>query len=319
MVYHHLTTAETIIIAMLRRKGMGSNAIAREIGRDKGTVSRELSRHSSSNPAIGYLHEAAQWHRRDRRHQANQKLKKIKEGSSLALFIFEKLRARWSPESIARTILGSEDLLTVALKTIYSFIKSSHPEFLRYFLLLSHRKRKRKDGKKHELILNRRWINERPKAIEARQKVGDWEGDTIVSGSRKQAIATFRERTSDFFMAGKMEDRGAQAMKQVTVKLFSPHAAEKRRTCTNDNGPEFALHQETERELGLTMYFAHPYHSWERGINENGNRELRRFFPKKTRFEDIDDWELDWAVNLINNRPMKRLGYRTPHQVFHET
>jgi IS30 family transposase len=317
MAYRQLTTEETILIYSLHRKGLGVSAIARELGRDKATISRELSRNSSSDPSIGYLYEAALFHRKERRRKANVRLRKISEGSPLALFIFGKLRDRWSPEQISNAIRWERKLPVVTHKTIYAFIKASHGEFRRYLLLLSHRKRRRKDGKKHVLIKDRRWIEERPKEVEDRTRLGDWEGDTIVSGCRKKAIATFADRASNYFMAARMEGRGAREMSQATIRLFAPLPPTKRHTCTNDNGTEFTLHQETEKALGMAMYFAHPYHSWERGINENLNRELRRFFPKKTLFSEIEDWELDWALHLINNRPRKRLGNRTPHQVFH--
>lgn len=325
MAYQQLTMEQRIIIASLRRKGVKVSDIAREIGKNKSTVSRELARNSSPDPGIGYLWEGAEWKTKERRDKANQHLRKIEEGSWLALYIFEKLRSRWSPEQIHLSIkedgdkeLNALNLSSISFKTVYTFIEKEHPEFLCYLLLRSHHKRRPKGSGKRELIKNRRWIETRPKEIEERKTVGDWEGDTIVSGCRRKAIATFDDRASNYMLAGRMEGRGAQEMKQVTCKLFIPLPQTKRRTCTNDNGPEFALHQETEKELNLMMYFAHPYHSWERGINENGNRELRRFFPKRTRFADIEDWELDWAVNLINNRPRKRLGNRTPYQVFHE-
>ena len=147
--------------------------------------------------------------------------------------------------------------------------------------------------------------------------MGHWEGDTIVSGCRRKAIATFAERASNYFMAKKMEDRTAPEMKRVASELFTLLPKSRKKSCTNDSGPEFAEHKAMETELKITMFFAHPYHSWERGINENLNRQLRRFFPKGIDFAEIEEWELDWAVNLINHKPRKRLGYRTPHEVFH--
>ncbi len=150
------------------------------------------------------------------------------------------------------------------------------------------------------------------------KKLGHWEGDTVVSTCRNTAIATFAERKSGYFLAGKMENRSATEMSKISVQLFKKHVPKcLRKTCTNDNGPEFAEHQATEKALTMTMYFAHPYHSWERGTNENTNRLLRQFFPKDTDFTDVSQKEIDWAADLMNHRPRKRLNYRTPYEVFH--
>lgn len=105
----------------------------------------------------------------------------------------------------------------------------------------------------------------------------------------------------------------------ASKKAFKNIPEKKKKSCTNDSGPEFAGHKQMETDLKMTMYFAHPYHSWERGTNENTNRLVRQFFPKGTYFSEIEEWELAWAVDLINHRPRKRLGYRTPHEVFMES
>ena len=138
-----------------------------------------------------------------------------------------------------------------------------------------------------------------------------------MSKCRRKAVATFAERKSGFLIAGKMEDRTAQTMHTVSTAQFKRRCPKQlRKTCTNDNGPEFALHEQTERALSMRMYFAYPYRSWERGTNENTNRLLRAFFPKSLCFEDITQEDVDQVVDLLNHRPRKRLGYRTPHEVF---
>jgi IS30 family transposase len=160
-------------------------------------------------------------------------------------------------------------------------------------------------------------IDTRPKDIERREKMGHWEGDTIVSKCKKQAIATHVERKSGYLIAGKMDDRTAKTMSKVTTEQFRRHCPKHlRKTCTNDNGSEFAMHQATERKLSMKMYFAFPYHSWERGTNENTNRLIRAFFPKAMSFTELTQDDVDHVVNLLNHRPRKRLGYRTPHEVF---
>ena len=316
MAYGHLTSVERMYIEVLHAEGHGPSEIARRIGRNKSSVSRELRRNVTTG--IGYKAAFAEFHRSNRRVTANREMRKISDGSALAEFIFGKLRLRWSPDEIRDDIGNHAHLATICNETLYRFIKDRHPEFKKYLLILSRKNyRKRGLGKK-ETVLNRRMIDERPAVIDTRKTLGHWEGDTIVSACKNKAIATFAERKSGYYMAGKMEDRTAETMKDVTVQLFRKSVPKcLRKTCTNDNGTEFAEHEVTEKALTMTMYFAHPYHSWERGTNENTNRLLRQFFPKGTNFSEITQEDIDWAVDLINHRPRKRLNYRTPHDVFH--
>ncbi len=316
MVYHHLTSVQRTYIEVLHAEGHTLAVIAQRIGKDKSTVFRELKRNASTG--IPYKADFAQFHSSQRRIIANRQHRKISDGSILERHILEKLRLRWSPDEIRGDLPQHKALASVCNETIYSFIKKRHPEFKRYLLILSHKNYRKRGSGKREIILNRRMIDKRPQAIELRKRLGHWEGDTVVSKCRNKAIATFAERKSGYFLAGKMENRGAVEMRKVTVQLFRKSVPKYlRKTCTNDNGPEFAEHQKTEKALTMTMYFAHPYHSWERGTNENTNRLLRQFFPKTTNFSDVTQEQIDWAVDLINHRPRKRLNYRSPHQVFH--
>lgn len=314
MAYEQLTRSERDLIATYVKDGFSQRAIGKKIRRSHGTVGRELKRNTSF--VFGYTGEFADFYASRRRTEANAALLKIHEEGALALHIFEKLRRRWSPETISVMLKRQKELPYVGTKTIYTFIKERHKEFKRYLLILSRNKRHPRNGKKHELIPNRRWIDERPNEVTERKILGHWEGDTIVGGTRKDAIATFVERVSDKFMAGKMKDRTSDELNRVALELFEPIPPEKRRSCTDDNGPEFVQHEVLEHQLSMLIYFAHPYHSWERGINEYHNRELRRFFPKGLDFKEVEKWELDWAVELINNRPRKRLNYQTPNAVF---
>lgn len=316
MAYTHLHLAERAQLEILRSEGYQPCDIARALHRDKGTVSRELKRNSCTG--IGYKAEFAEFHARNRKALANKRYK-IAEGSLVERHVMEKLRCRWSPDEIRHALTEQERLPIVCNETIYRFIKERRPEFKRYLLILSHKNYRKKGSGKRELILNRRWIDERPGRVEDREEIGHWEGDSIISRCRRKAIATFTERASGYLLAGKMEDRTAPAMTGIAKTVFRDVPDEKRQTCTNDSGPEFAEHETMERELQMTMYFAHPYHSWERGTSENTNRLLRQFFPKGTHFAEIEGWELAWAVDLINHRPRKRLNYRTPHEVFWES
>lgn len=315
MAYRQLNAFERAQIQILRQEEYSLGGIAEALERSKSTISREISRNSCTG--MGYEAEFAQFHARHRKAKANQRYK-IAEGSSLERHMMDKLRRRWSPDEI-RDDLVRQSLPTVCNETIYTFIKERRPEFKQYLLILSRKNYRRRGTGKKELIPDRRWIDERPKEVELREEVGHWEGDSIVSKCRREAIATFAERTSGYLLAEKMQDRTAPEMTAASARAFADIPQEKRKSCTSDSGPEFAEHKKMEQELKMTMYFAHPYHSWERGTNENTNRLLRQFFPKSTRFSEIEGWELAWAVDLINHRPRKRLGYRTPHEVFMES
>ncbi len=316
MAYQQITRAERERIEVFLSEGYIPSLIDRKLHKCRGTTRREILRNSCTG--IGYKAEFADYHAHQRRTEANQSLRKFEKETPVHLFILEKLRARWSPEDISIHLKKQTLLPHLSHKTIYTFVKKQHPEFLQYFSVLSHKKPRPKGSGKKELLKNRRWIEQRPAEVGERNTPGHWEGDTIVSGCRNKAIATFAERLSGYYMAKKMEDRTAAAFRTAAVSLFEDLPSIAKQSCTNDNGSEFAEHEIMEREIGMTMYFALPYHSWERPVNERTNRELRRFFPKGTNFADIEEWELDWAVSLINHKPRQRLNNRSPYEVFHE-
>jgi IS30 family transposase len=335
MAYKQLTRDETILLKAYRTDGMSFEEIAIKLGRSKSTLSREWTRNTCDG--IGYHPDFAAYHRYRRRAEANKKRIKITKTSLLARYICDRLRDRWSPEDIVATLKKTREdgqttvidersgqsydfgiLPSVSAKTIYAFIKREYPEFLRYFSVLSHKKPRPKGVGKKELIKGRTWIEERPEEATKREIVGHWEGDTIISGCRNKAIATMVDRATGYLLAGLMSDRTAEELNRAVCAEMALLPSEALKTSTMDNGPEFAEHAALAEALALAIYFAHPYHSWERPVNERTNRELRRFFPKGTDFEEIEEWELDWAVSLINHKPRKRLGYRTPHAVFHE-
>ena len=170
----------------------------------------------------------------------------------------------------------------------------------------------KKNGK-----LKKRRIDERPAEVDLRLNVGHWEGDTIL-GKDKQHILTHTERKSGLILADKLDLVTAQETRNKTISRFKKLPKEKKLTITYDNGSVFADYELTERETGFAIYFAYPYHSWERGCNENANGLLRQFFPKKTKFATITQEDVQKAVRLLNHRPRKRLNYSTPYEVFNQ-
>lgn len=316
MAYRQLNSFDRAQIEILQQEDYSLGEIAKTLKRSKSTISREISRNTCAH--LGYKAEFAEFHAWNRKAEANKRYK-IEKESPLEHHIMDKLRRRWSPDEICEDLREQKELPTICNETLYKFIKERRPEFKQYLLILSHKNYRKRGAGKRELISDRRWIDERPAEVELRDEIGHWEGDSIVSKSRRAAIATFAERASGYLLAEKMHDRTASEMTTASKKAFKNIPEKKKKSCTNDSGPEFAGHKQMETDLKMTMYFAHPYHSWERGTNENTNRLVRQFFPKGTYFSEIEEWELAWAVDLINHRPRKRLGYRTPHEVFMES
>ena len=189
------------------------------------------------------------------------------------------------------------------------------PQYLR-----QGRKKRRKRGgvnAKRGQIPGRVGIEHRPVIADAKSEVGHWESDTMIGKEQSGVIVTHVDKASKFLVAGLGKNKTAEEINQVTLSLFAEVSVDKRHTMTFDNGKEFSRHAELSQELGLSCYFANPYHSWERGLNEHTNGLLRQFFPKKTDFKQVEPEALTNAVTLINHRPRKSLDYQTPYEVFY--
>jgi IS30 family transposase len=165
-------------------------------------------------------------------------------------------------------------------------------------------------------ILDRVSIDQRPNIVEEKVRVGDWEGDTVESAGKNAYIATFVDRKTKVLLAKLMPDKRAATLNRAAIRAFKSIPAQKMNTLTVDNGKEFAGHKSLSQALGIAIYFAHPYRSWERGLNEHTNGLLRQYLPKKTPFDRLTQRQLDKIVAKINNRPRKVLGYLTPYEVF---
>ncbi|HSX03081.1 MAG TPA: IS30 family transposase [Candidatus Saccharimonadia bacterium] len=317
MSYTHLTRDQRVELGALWRAGHTKAEIARHIGKHRATIGRELTRNAHTNKT-GYHVTHAHKQARQRRAWANDR-PKITVGSFLERYIPRALACEYSPEQIAgklKFVLGEA---TICHETIYRWIYLVRPN-LRSLLRCTKGKYRRKRGtnarwKKRELA-KKTWIDDRPEAVNTRSRIGDWEGDTVHGAAKSGYIATLVERASGYLVASKLENsNGEEMLEAVTALQAVP--AEKRLTLTLDNGFEMSEHEEMQRRVGLEVYFAHAYHSWERGTNENTNGLLRQYFPKKTSFEAVTQEQVDWAVRRLNTRPRKRLGYQSPYTVFH--
>jgi IS30 family transposase len=233
------------------------------------------------------------------------------------------LKRYWSPEQIAGRIrldYPHDPTMRISWMTIYRYVRADREAggtLWRYLRQARKKKRKRygsNDQRGH--LQGRTFIDERPAAVDARSRFGDWEADTMWGISRNAYLATFVERKSLYLIARKMNNRSARSLNEAALSGFKTIPKPLRKTLTVDNGKEFAGFSELQRRLGTDIYFAHPYAAWERGANENINGLLRQFLPKKTDLANYSEYLIRQAVKLINHRPRKKLGYRTPHEVF---
>ena len=283
--------------------------IAVLLGRNKSTISRELHRNAGSR---GYRPKQAC-------ELAAQRSESSRNASTLAPWVKEQanvlLKLQWSPEQIAGKLPVSHETLY-----LHVYADKAHGGTLWKNLRCQKQKRKRyASGRdRRGQIPNRRPLSERPAHIEGRKQVGHWECDTVIGANHKQAIVTVVERKSGFAVMAKVSNKTADLVGSAIIDALTPFEA-RVKTLTYDNGKEFCGHAKIDEALGSTGYFARPFASWERGSNENFNGLLRQYVPKKRQMRSITDEEIKMIENRLNNRPRKRLGFRTPAEVFHQS
>lgn len=320
MSYKHITPNQQIELSALIRAGLSQKDIAETIGKDPSSISREIQRNKNEDGS-GYYARNAKKKTKERRIAANQRFRKIENDELLEKYIVQKLGLYWSPEQIAGRLENVSKDMKICHETIYQYIYNVKPE-LKEFLRSKkgkyrsrygtlERKKKRDEDKKKR-------IDTRPEIIEKRERIGDWEGDSVIGAERTQSILTHVERKSGYLLADKIDKISAENIKNITIKKFGRLPKKKKHSITYDNGSEFSEYELIERNTKMAVYFAYPYHSWERGTNENTNGLLRQYFPKKSFFANITQRDIDKAARSINNRPRKRLNYLTPHEVFNE-
>ena len=314
--YTQLDRDDRVKLAALLRAGRSQKECARVIGTSPATISRELSCHEG---ALEYTVWSAERETKNRRIEANDWFKKIEHSAWLTSCIVRNLKKHHSPEQIAGILKKKCGRTIVCHETIYSWIYHMRPDLKKYLRQKKGKYRRRGGTKKREKAreqTKKRRIDERPMIVDARSRIGDWEGDTILSVGSLHRILTFVERRSGYLIAMLIENGSAELVKKCTVAAFLRIARSKRLTLTLDNGVEFSAHELIEKALDMTIYFAHPYHSWERGSNENTNGLLRQYFPKKSSFLGLTQDDLDRATRELNDRPRKRLKYLKPRTVF---
>ena len=308
-----LTLEEREVIAHMYRGGNTQRQIADRLGCDKSTISRELRRNRSRN---GYWSVAAQRKAEKRRSQRPWLCKM--ERPEVRRYVQERLRRRWSPDQIAgrsRCDFPGDRRQQISHQTIYTWIRAEEAAGKHWQRYLRRLGRKRPDWEKRGRIRASTSIEGRPAVVDRRSRYGDWEGDTIVGANRRGGAVTLVERKSGYLLLGKVPNLQAATVRQVAAQRYRSTPAGLRKTLTLDNGKEFAEHQQLAVEAALKVYFAKPYSAWQRGTNENTNGLIRQFFPKGTDLANIPEHRFTNVQNLLNDRPRKRLGYRTPNEV----
>jgi len=307
-MYKHITKEERASIALLLSRKKSFAEIARVIGVHRTTIAREYHRNKESNGI--YYAKKAHKHAKMRNCGKQDKHKIIENNADLYTYVTTSLSHYWSPEQIAGRIKRDGVLPSVSHTTIYAFMNRERKDLHKYKRHKKHRKHTEISYKQAK----KQMIDTRPTVIEKRSRIGDWEGDTIVGKERTERILTHVDRKSGYLLAHRTK-ADSHSVRMKVKNVFSVFPCN---SITYDNGSEFAAFEKIEEDIHTRVYFAYPGKPQQRGCNENANGLLRQFFPKGSSFATITQRDVERVVVLINNRPRKRLGYRTPLEVFLE-
>ena len=305
------------MLAALRRQGYNQSRIAQALGRHRSTVCREVRRNGTRADGR-YRAFTAQERTNSRRSRSRRNSRFTARDFAL---VDELLRRQWSPEQVAGYLRRTGQLL-ISHETVYRHIWRDKREG---GTLYTHRRGARKRRRKRYgaadsrgRLAGKRMIGERPAEVETRSHVGHWEADTVAGSGARDCVVTLVERKSGLVLIGKLADRTAKGLSRRAISLIARHAA-RVETVTADNGTAFHDYQRIERHTGVVFYFARPYHSWERGSNENANGLIRQYLPKGKSMAGITQHQCHAIARKLNTRPRKRLGFKTPLECFNES
>ena len=300
----HLTFEERGFLYRSKKKGKTNTEIAELMGRHPSTIGRELKRNAGQR---GYRPKQAQ-RLADERRLASRQPHKM-DDAQVHEYVEERLEKLWSPDQIAERVRDDfprTPARWLSRQTIYDWINQHAPDW--HSLLRRGGRPPEKRGKLTDCVR----IDGRPDVINRRRRYGDWEGDTIVGKGRRSALVTLVERKTGYARIGRVDSMKSDMTMRVAKRRMKDLPPSLRRSVTFDNGKEFAEHQKLTRSLGLDVYFTDAYASWQRGTNENTNGLLRQYFPKGTDFTQVSHREVARVEQLINERPRRRLDYRSP-------
>lgn len=313
--YCHLTMEQRYKIDALHKAGHKAPDIADQLNVNKSTLYRELKRNSSKRGCYNARSAHELSNEKKDRFSNNRKF-----SPAMERFIRDKLsNEQWSPEQIAG-YCKQNDIPMVSHERIYQFIYQDKAEGGGLFKHLrvaskTYRKRYGSGKNKRNIIKDRVSIDQRPECINNKERVGDWEIDTIVGKGNKGAIVTIAERATAFVLIARLNGKNAMDLARAVVRLMAPFK-DLVLSITSDNGTEFAMHKYIAEKLEAEFYFAHPYSSWERGLNEYTNKLIRQYIPKKTDFSNVNNQQIRDITMKLNSRPRKNLNFNSPGCIF---
>jgi IS30 family transposase len=307
--YRQLTSEQRYQIYALKRIGHGPTEIGKVLEVDKSTISRELRRNAGER---GYRPKQAHEKARKRQVKAPKRI-----SADVWKVVEEKLKQDWSPEQVSGWLKKRQEI-EISHEWIYQYVLADKQTGGNlYTHLRCHAKRRKRYGKydRRGRLPNRVSIEERPQIVEQRERLGDWETDTLIGKGHAGALVSLVERKSRYTLLQPVTQRLADLVAQAILSFLSPFT-DLVHTITADNGKEFSEHVRIAESLQTIFFFAHPYSAWERGTNENTNGLVRQYFPKKTDFSEITLAQAVLVADKLNHRPRKCLDFRTPHEVF---
>jgi len=316
MSFKHLSTTERSELYKLRvTDQLSISEIGRRLNRNKSTISRELSRNTDERYSV-YFPDTAEAKMKARRKQAKVRFQSV--NAETITEVKQRLEQHHSPEQLAGR-MKLEGVGKISYETIYQMIYTNHQQMGIYQQYLRQKqKQRRRKGRKQKRggIPNRIGIENRPKIADLKTEIGHWESDTVIGCNHTGIVVTHVDKASKYLVAGLAKNKTMGEINRVTLKLFEPIKPAFCKTMTFDNGREFCGQEKLSESLQIETFFANPYHSWERGLNEHTNGLIREFYPKNTNFKIVKEEDFQNVVDLINHRPRKSLDYRTPYEVF---
>lgn len=318
MKYQQLTIEDRYTLSALRMQDYSVAKIAKAMGRHRSTIYRELNRNKNKRSS-GYVAPEADSRTRGRRRRSRRNRHYTEDDFKI---VRKFLRKDWSPEQIAGYIKRKKLMKRkISHETIYQYIwRDRHSGGSLWRHLRQSPKLRRKRYKAYDSrgrLANKRHISERPASVETRKEFGHWEIDTVMGRGSSDCIVTLVERKTGYVMIGELPDRTTDSL-NLKTKMLIRRDRFKFKTITADNGTEFNQYEKIEMSTGVTFYFANPYHSWERGTNENTNGLIRQYLPKGKSMDSLTQAECDKIAQQLNTRPRKRLNYKTPQEKYYE-
>lgn len=325
MKYRHLSIVEREKLQELRWQMKSIRYIANELGRSASSVSREIKRNLPKERQV-YTPRLA--HERALKKRKSRGRKERLKNNIVRKYVTEHLKLGWSPEQISGCI-HNEKKQHISHEAIYQYVYAQiyrngcgyvkpECEDLRPYLRRKQKRRQKQGMRKSQRIFKPKGISIdlRPSVVNRRTRVGDWEGDTVESCHHKPGVNTLLERKTGMFFITKLKDKTSGSMINATTKRMHGVPKQFKHTLTLDNGPENQDWETLQKKTSLQVFYAHPYCSGERGANENANGLLREYFPKGTDFTTISEEEIALVEHRLNTRPRKRLGWKTPLEVW---